>query len=255
MKYLLIIILAILIFSAEGCLFNDAPHQPSIIPIIDSLDKSTASSDRFTLVGSYLCAATNSTIKFYNIQNPALPMHLKDVDMGTNVLSLRNYKDSLLVEGDKNGLDLYKIIASVPIRIGIFSASQYYNPLSFNSNYIFLLQEREAYLANHYPDFLNVFQVNNTSSPKLNYQKNLRFPRDLANDSNNNLFVCDSGLKVFDVADILNINLKKHFNVEADKITAYNDNLFIMGYTGLFQYRYASGSLNLLSKIPIVPTP
>ena len=254
LKYLLTISFAILIFSVEGCLFSDTPHHPSIVPIIDSLNKSSASSERFTVVGSYLCVASNSTIKFYDIQNPALPMHLKDVDMGTNVLSLRTYKDSLLIEGDQNGLGLYKIIASVPIQKGIFSASQYYDPLSFNSDYIFLLQERGAYLSNHYPDFLNIFQVNNISIPKINYQNNLRFPKDLTNDSNTNLFVCDSGLKVFDITDISNINLKKHFNIEANNITAYNDNLFILGNTGLFQYQYASDTINLLSKINIVPS-
>jgi len=183
-------------------------------------------------------------------------MHLTDFGVGTNILSLRSYKDSLLVEGDQNGLSLYQITSSTLKEKGILSASQYYDPFVYNSDYIYML-ESKSYVVNGYthPDELSIFNPKSLIAPVINYRKNLHLPKDISMDSNSNIFVCDSGLKVFDASVDTALNLKNHFRIEADRITNYNDDLFIMNNTGLCQYKFASDTINLLSRIPIVPAP
>lgn len=256
MKYLFVILLTFLIFSIEGCLFSDTPPHIQMETIIDSLNQSGSSNDRFTIVGNNLCIASNSTLKIYNIQNASTPMQLTDFGIGTNVLSVRSYKDSLLVEGDQNGLSLFTIAGSTLKDKGIFNASQYYDPFVYNSDYIYML-ESKSYVANGntHPDELSIFNPKSPASPVFNYRKNLYLPKDISMDSGSNIFVCDSGLKVFDESVDTALNLKYHFKIDANRITAFNDNLFIMGNKGLYQYTFSGNSIKLLSIIAIVSNP
>ena len=90
------------------------------------------------------------------------------------------------------------------------------------------------------------------NNPVYKTRKNIYSPLDLSADVNN-LFVCDSGLKVFDITNVAKITIKKHFNIEAQNVLSSNGNLIILGTTGLFQYQYVNDTINLLSKINIVP--
>jgi hypothetical protein len=184
-------------------------------------------------------------------------MNIGNVNMSGKILSIQSLADSFLVIGIEED-ELYNIAksnllqSSMPIIGTIF-----YDPLVYKSNYLYALTSisQSSYNTYRAPNTLAIDDEKHNATTVSTTQKNIYLPKDLAIDSNNNLFICDSGLKVFDASVATNINLKKHFNIEADKITAYHDNLFILGNSGLSQYKFASDTISLLSKIPIVPTP
>ena len=75
-------------------------------------------------------------------------------------------------------------------------------------------------------------------------------PKGLAIDGNN-LFVCDGGIKHYDISNINNIVLKKKTVIDANDVIANNGILMVIGTSGLYQYDYTSGDLKLLSQIPV----
>jgi len=256
MKYLYSILLLGFIVTFPGCIGPYHPYPSSVPAITDSLKRNSTSLSRFSIVGNTLCCVSNSSIKTYNIQNPGSPVYLSSNNMSNSILSLRPLRNNELISGDKNGLSINKITTSGIIsQIGAISSSQYYDPYIFIGDSLFLVQTRTSYQANAYPDILFVYNAASLSVPKIAYSNLLHYPKDISCDSSNHLFVCDSGLKVFDASIASKISLISHFKSDANRVLAYNDNLFIMGNTGLFQYRYTAGSLNLISKINIVPVP
>ena len=254
-RYLfLVAVLSLGLFFSTSCYY---PHYaPPDMRVQDSLSQGGTAVDRFAIVGNNLCIVSDSTIKIYNIQNPAIPKHMKDFDIYAKVLSLKPYKDSSLAIGIYSGIRLYNIVNSyLDLSSSFIRGSQEYDPFTYSANYFYFLQSISfSYNSYNPPKELDAYTSTGNGSLVFNSQKNLYLPKDISVDSNSNLFICDSGLKVFDASVVTNINLKKHFNIEANKITAYNDNLFVLGSTGLYQYRYASDTINLLSKINIVPS-
>ena len=231
------------------------PHNNTQnVKLQDSLNQGGTAIDRFAIVGNNLYVAFNSSIKVYDIHNPSLPTNIGNVNMTAKTLSIQSLADSFIVVGTSLGEELYNIAKSnllqnyMPIPDAVF-----YDPMVYKSNYLYGLVgiPQNSYA----PNAIIIYNQKIGPSGATSTKKNIYLPKDLAIDSNNNLFICDSGLKVFDVSISTNINLIKHFNVEANKIKAYNDNLVILGNTGLYQYQYINGSLNLLSKINIIPTP
>ncbi len=256
MKYFIFTLLIVVLFSVQACLDAYSPRPLSDTQKIDSIKQTTQSSYRFEIVGNDLCCVSNASLKIYDIQNPASPLLLNNAYMQDNILSVRLLANNGLMIGDANGLSLYSISTSGGIKQdGAISASQYYDPFAYVADTIFVLQSNSLYTSNRFPDFLGIYYSNDLSNPILSYNSNLNYPKDISIDSNRNLFVCDSGLKVFDISDETRPKLISHFYIEANKIRAYNDNLFILGNSGLFQYQYNKGSLALTSKIDIVPAP
>ena len=72
---------------------------------------------------------------------------------------------------------------------------------------------------------------------------------------NNTLFLCDDGLKVFNVADKLNINknLIAHFkDIKTFDVIPLNKFLFTIGEDGFYLYDYANlQNIKLLGSIPV----
>ncbi len=255
-RYILSILIIISLASSTGC--KKALESPLQF---DSLDQSGGNLARFTIIGNYLCVVNGGALKVYNIQDPANPVHIGDVGPGATILSLRTFKDSLLVIGiltnasSSYSLNLYSFKNTPSIQLtGSLTSSQAEDPFTYKNNDI-LTTSRNGPGPSYYVPYsqLCVYDIKNLYRPDYTIHQNIYTPLDLSADGNN-LFVCDSGLKVFDITDLSKIAMKKHFNIEAQNVLSNSSNLTILGTTGLFQYRYASDTINLLSKINIVPS-
>ena len=76
-------------------------------------------------------------------------------------------------------------------------------------------------------------------------------PRGLGVDGNL-LFLCDDGLKVYDISNVYDIDRLYHFSdIDAYDVIPDDDLLIMTGSDGLYQYSYIDGSVSLLSTIPI----
>lgn len=74
-------------------------------------------------------------------------------------------------------------------------------------------------------------------------------PFGLALDGNK-LFVCDIGVKMYDISDPGKFELKNTISVDAFDVIAHEGILMIIGRDGLYQYDYTTDNLTLLSHIP-----
>lgn len=264
MRYILIISLILSLSYSTGCKKDNYPESPLQF---DSLDESGGNLARFTIIGNYLCAVNGSNIKVYNIQLPANPMQVGNMGPGATILSLRTLQDSLLVIGTVGmyspyALSVYNFKPNQSLQLlGALDSSQANDPFTFGQNYLFTSEHAGA-SSSYYVQYSQMFAYNikklNASyyynNPDYKTRKNIYSPLDLSADGDN-LFVCDSGLKVFDITNVAKITLKKHFNIEAQNVLSNNGNLTILGPTGLFQYQYATDTVSLLSKINIVHSP
>jgi len=264
MRYILFISLILILVHSTGCKKDNYPESPLQF---DSLDESGGNLARFTIIGNYLCAVNGGAIKVYNIQAPANPVQVGNMNPGATILSLRTLQDSLLLIGTAGmyspySLGVYSFKPNQSLQLlGALDSSQANDPFSYWQNYLFTTERAGASTSYYVPysemsayniKKLTVSYYNN--KPDYETRKNIYSPSDLSADGNN-LFVCDSGLKVFDITDVSKITLKKHFNIDAQNIVSNNGNLTILGTSGLFQYHYASDTINLLSKINILHTP
>lgn len=67
----------------------------------------------------------------------------------------------------------------------------------------------------------------------------------------NTLYVCDNGLRVYDITNRQHIKLLKYFDISATDVIPYNDKLLVTGDDGLYQYSFNGTELTLLSKISV----
>jgi len=263
MRYILMILLIISFAFSTGCRKDTYPETPLQF---DSLDESGGNLARFAIIGNYLCAVNGGGIKVFNIQAQANPIQVGNMGPGATILSLRTLQDSLLIIGTLTGnyspyaLGVYSFKSNQSLQLlGALDSSQAYDPFTYRQNYLFTSEHAGASTSYYVPHSqmyaYNVKKLNASyyyNNPDYKIRKNIYSPLDLSADGNN-LFICDSGLKVFDITDMSKIKLKKHFNIEAQNVLSNNGNLTILGTTGLFQYQYANDTINLLSKINIVP--
>jgi hypothetical protein len=107
-------------------------------------------------------------------------------------------------------------------------------------------------------NLLEVFDITNLKNPVLKNSYQMSGPQGLGKDDEI-LFVCDgdAGLKVFDASqpDIQLPRLATFNAINAYDVIPVNNNLFLIGKDGFYQYDYSDlKNIVLLSKIGIQPT-
>ena len=63
------------------------------------------------------------------------------------------------------------------------------------------------------------------------------------------LFLCDDGLKVYDVSDVQNIVLLNHFDISAFDVIPLGEILLVVADDGLYQYKYSGDEIEFVSKL------
>jgi hypothetical protein len=106
-------------------------------------------------------------------------------------------------------------------------------------------------------NLLEVFDITNLKNPILKNTYQMTSPQGLGKDDDI-LFVCDgdAGLKVFDASkpDIQLPELARFSDINAFDVIPVNNNLFLIGEDGFYQYDYSDlKNIVLLSKIKIQP--
>jgi hypothetical protein len=106
-------------------------------------------------------------------------------------------------------------------------------------------------------NLLEVFDITNLKNPLLKKSYQMSSPQGLGKDDDI-LFVCDgdAGLKVFNASkpDIELPELARFSDINAYDVIPVNNNLFLIGEDGFYQYDYSDlKNIVLLSKIEIQP--
>lgn len=209
---------------------------------------------RFSIVGNFMYAINNSTLKWYDVSLPEDPIFVDSKVIGTGIETIFPFAGKLFI-GSQQGMFIYDIGTNgEPEYVSEYTHVQNCDPVATNGQYAFVTLRSggncRVGFSNNQLDILDVSDIYN---PELVSTWNMFHPRGVGVDGNT-LFVCDSqaGLKIFDVSDPLDINLIKQF----DDFTAYdviplNGLLLVISPDNIYQFDYSD--LNNIVKVSEIP--
>jgi hypothetical protein len=214
---------------------------------------------RFTISGDHLYTVDNSTLKVFDVSIPDKPHYLpsKDQEMTWGIETIFTL-DTLLLVGSQNGLYIYNISRpEFPDHLSTTLHVTSCDPVVASGNYAYVTLNSNASWCGRTSNLLQVYDISNPRFPVRVAEKPLSGPRGLG-ILGNDLFVCDRGVKVFDVSDPLNpywYDDLDHIR-EIDAISAYDviplpSTLLVVGEDGLYQLDHSGERLAFTSKIEV----
>ena len=209
---------------------------------------------RFAIRGDHLYTVDRNDLHVYDVSDVNQPRKVNQVSVGAQIETIFPRQENLFI-GSQSGMFIYDIAQPTQPR--------------FLSNYVHVVacdpvvaDERYAYVTlrsinnvcGNFTDQLDIVDIRDLSNPFLHRTYPMTHPKGLGVDGNE-LFVCDNGLKVFDITNVDSLVQKYHFRIEANDVIPYRDHLMVIGDDGLYQYRYSGDTIRLASELPFVPKP
>jgi hypothetical protein len=207
------------------------------------------STARFTICGNYLYTVNNYDMRVFDITTPDNPATLTKVSVGFGIETIFPRGDSLLFVGSQNGMYIYRISPSgIPNQVSYFQHIKSCDPVVADANYAYVTLNSTHSWCGRSTNELQIIDISNINYPNLKASYPLYGPQGLGID-NKTLFICDAGLKVYDVTNVMNVKLKHNFNISATDVIPYHGNLLVIGNDGFYQYKYQNDTITFLSKI------
>jgi hypothetical protein len=206
---------------------------------------------RFAITGNYLYAVDNSSINLFDISTPSKPVYKSVIQVGWGIETIYPYKNNLFL-GSQTGMYIYD--NSNPASPQFLSNYQHIyscDPVVVNDKYAYVTL-RNGSTCSRGANRLDIIDITDVKNPRGVAEYNMTNPYGLGIDDST-LFVCDDGLKVYDVTNPLSIKLLRHFKVEAYDVIPLNGVLMLIGKDGLYQYAYDNNNIELLSKLSLRP--
>jgi hypothetical protein len=233
-----------------------------LIAALSACDESGSSSDnysndagkggstaRFAVCGNYLYTVNDYTMRVFNITNPSDPVAGANINIGFGIETIFPRGDSVLFVGSQIGMYIYDISTpGSPQKLSYFEHIRNCDPVVADDKYAYFTLHSSGSWCGRWTNELQIANIENLSNPYLVKSYPMYSPRGLGIDGKT-LFLCDDGLKVYDVTDPMNIILKKHFHINATDVIPYDGLLLCIGSDGLYQYRYQNDTITFLSKI------
>jgi len=208
---------------------------------------------RFALYDKYLYAVTNSDMLLFDVSQPADPQSSSKVTLGGGIETIFPYQDKLFI-GSTTGMHIYdNANPAKPLLLSTFQHAMRCDPVVVQDNYAYVTLQGGT-TCGGISSQLDVVDISNLKSPFLVKSYPMEKPYGLGIDGQT-LFVCDAGLKTFNVRDPLKLELLNHFkNIGAYDVIPLRGTLLLIGKDGLYQYDYTDPKApRLLSVIPVKP--
>jgi hypothetical protein len=204
---------------------------------------------RFQIVSDYLYTVGEFEMNVFNISSLAQPNLVHTDYAGWNIETMF-HADGYLYLGGTNGMFIHSIEnPALPQYISDFNHWEGCDPVVVDGDYAYLTL-RGGNACGQDLSVLEVIDVNDKSNPTLVAQHFLDNPFGLG-FKNDLLFVCDgdSGLKVFDKTNPLDLQLLSTFsNVDATDVIPLENRLLMISANALYQYEYdTENSIELIS--------
>ncbi len=219
---------------------------------------------RFISVGNFMYIVNDTNIKTFDVTAPFNPNLVDEQVVGERIESIFRFQDRLFI-GSSIALYIYTIAENgVPMfasetpyfEFGIFPC----DPVVANENYAYVTLNSRTRINSDCGgsfevdvDVLKIFDIADVERPVQISEYSLTAPKGLGLDGDH-LFICDDteGLKVFNVADPLNIELLQHINnFTAFDVIPLNGLLLVVGPDNVYQFDYTDiNNIRLISTIP-----
>src|SRR5690606_9314601 len=93
---------------------------------------------RFTLSNEHLYAVDQSTMRVFDVENPADPTFVKPIDLGWGIETIFPFQDKLFI-GSNIGMHIYDASTpNSPTRMSVFEHVQACDPVVVNEDYAFV---------------------------------------------------------------------------------------------------------------------
>lgn len=208
---------------------------------------------RFAVVGDFLYTVDQENMKVFSLNNEQKPVHINDFYAGFEIETIYPVgATQTLYLGSSSGMYVYDITdPSSPSKLSFYTHIRSCDPVVVEDNYAYITLSTADTWCSRGVNELQVLDVSDRDAqPVLIEQKVMNEPKGLGVDDST-LFVCDMGLKVYDVSDVNDIKFLKHFSIEANDVIPVGGLLMVIGDDGLYQYTYKDKEINYLSHIPL----
>lgn len=218
----------------------------------DSATGQGGSMARFKIVGQYLYAVDSHFINVFDISDMDTPRVLDDVFAGFDIETIFNREERLFL-GSMSGMYIYDISEpATPQFISEFQHGTACDPVVVDENYAYVTL-RGGNGCGATESGLYIVDIRDIQNPELLKSYPLTGPYGLG-IKDSQLFVCDgdSGLRIYDKSDVMNLQELAHFeDVVTYDVIPLENHLLMVGNGILHQYRYLDSGLELLSSISL----
>lgn len=190
---------------------------------------------RFTIVDNYLYTVDNSLLYSWSVAS-ACPARLDSVWVGWNIETIFPWKDRLFV-GSQIGVFIFNNSnPQHPVLETQFSHASGCDPVVCDDNYAYVTIH-DGTTCNGTFNQLDIIDIDNLPSAELKKSYQMKRPFGLS-VTNNFLYVCDEGLKIFDKTNPLDLKEKSHIKgFDAYDIIALSESqLLVIGADGFYQF-------------------
>jgi len=202
---------------------------------------------RFAIKGNYLYAVDIEKLSTFRIDDPQDVNKLNVQYLGFGVETIYPHGNHLFI-GDQSGMHIYSIAnPERPEKKSFTPHFRSYDPVVVQDNYAYVTLRTGEGMAGGV-NALYIFNISNLYNPQRVKEYAMTNPRGLSIDGNL-LFICDDGLKVFQVSNGVDLTLMQTFNIPAIDVIPDNPYLYVVTEQGLAQYKYENNNLVLLSQL------
>lgn len=254
MKYINIILVSIVVF-----FFSCGKGGNLDMGDKSNSDGESGSTARITIVGDYLYAVDNQSLRVIDISNPANPAHINTVDIGFGIETVFPFKNRLFI-GSNFGMFIYDITQpDNPIYISEFAHVTACDPVIANDSLAFVtLRNNEVcnrWVETRQIDVINIEDLEHPYLIKSYFTD--EYPNGLTM-TNAHVFVCmgNAGVAIYDIYKLADGSSQSGAKVETiTGINAYDaiyymNHLFVIGESGFYQYNISDiNNITLISSI------
>jgi len=211
------------------------------------------SMSRFSIYNNYLYSVVNNYLNIFDLSNVIPTKAGADFYIGRNVETIFSYKDNMFM-GTPTGMLIYSV--KDPVKPSFQSSlSHVYgcDPVVLENDLAYVTVH-SGNLCGQTSNELFIVNVSDVKNPKQIVSYTMTNPKGLGID-NGRLFLCDDGLKVFNVTDpqkIMSNQLVHYSGMDGYDVIPQNNILMMIASDGLYQYDYSDiTNIKQISKIPI----
>ncbi|MDR2466005.1 MAG: hypothetical protein LBD35_01320 [Prevotellaceae bacterium] len=214
---------------------------------------------RFCITDDLLYVVDDNSLKLFGISEPASPVfyETRTQNLGFGIETVFRM-DTLLFIGSSTGMYIYDIRnPEFPAQLSMTRHITSCDPVVAEGQYAYVTLNSANIWCGRTSNVLDIYDISNPVSPVLKKTVGgFNSPLGLGVDGNR-LFVCDQGLKVYDISNPeAPRQIADNYTANADVRGAYDviprgGTLILVASNGLFQFDYSGETLKLLSKINI----
>jgi hypothetical protein len=214
---------------------------------------------RFTISGDYLYTVDYSTLKVFDLTVPDEPLHMRSKDQSLNAGAETIFTlDTLLFIGSQDGMYIYNIARpEFPDYLSQTLHIKSCDPVVASGNHAYVTLNSTSTWCGTRSNLLQVYDITAPRRPQLLTELPLTNPRGLGL-SGDKLFICDNGVKVYDVTDpsapvwVDDLDhIRELEGIDTYDVIPVGNLLLVIGSDGLYQFSHAGARLSFVSKITV----